>query len=105
MHIFRLALLLPSFGGWARNFKQLSQGIEATCAVLTTAFGMGLFSYRLHGQILLCSSKPHRAGRGFPKGRESPLGHHDMVWVPRGKNALQCHWRMVDGVEGRAKSP
>ena len=41
-----------------------------------------------------------QVGRGFPKGRESPFGLHEMVWVPRGRNALS-----VDGVQGRAKSP
>ncbi len=41
-------------------------------------------SCRLHGRIPWCSSKPHRVGRGFPKGRESPFGLHEMVWVSIG---------------------
>jgi hypothetical protein len=43
---------------------------------------------RLHGRIPWCSSNLHRVGRGFPKGRISPFGLHEMVRVSKGQERL-----------------
>jgi hypothetical protein len=43
-----------------------------------------VFFARPHERMPWCASNPHRVGRGFPKGRESPLGLHEMVRVSIG---------------------